>query len=247
MDSAAYGDTVLVGPGAYKDFIDVAHGVTLRSASGPASTVLTGLWTIVRFSKGVSGTLEGFTLTGVPYSSVWEQGVVECLDAGNVRILGNLITNSGRHGIYGSFCLGLEIAGNTIADMYGDGPFMAIYAEHCYPVAIHHNICTGYRCGIGLDSSLANLGCNDSWGNEFDYWPESPGNPWPWGTNFSADPRFCNPQARDYSLDSCSPCLPGSDPNGADCGLVGALGQGCASPSAAEAESWSTVKARFRE
>ncbi len=246
MDSAAFGDTVLVAAGVYTDFIDMDDGVTLRSESGPASTVLSGLWTLVRFGWGISGTLEGFTLTGVPYSQVWERGVVECLDAHDVRILGNVITNSGRHGIYCSYCLGMEFGGNTIADAYGDGPFMAIYVEYSWPVAIHHNICTGHRYGIGLETSGGSLDCNDSWDNTFNYWPEQSENPWPWGTNFSEDPRFCARETKDYSLDSCSPCLPGNDPGGAGCGQVGALGQGCASPSPTETESWSSIKALYR-
>lgn len=47
------------------------------------------------------------------------------------------------------------------------------------------------------------------------------------GGNFSADPLFCRPQTGDYSLDRNSPCLPGNHPEGADCGLIGALAQGC--------------------
>jgi hypothetical protein len=48
------------------------------------------------------------------------------------------------------------------------------------------------------------------------------------GGNFSADPLFCNHD--DYTLDGQSPCLPGNHPDGVDCGLIGARGQGCGSP-----------------
>jgi hypothetical protein len=47
------------------------------------------------------------------------------------------------------------------------------------------------------------------------------------GGNFSADPLFCNAPNDDYTLDGNSPCLPGHNPDGVDCGLVGARGWGC--------------------
>jgi hypothetical protein len=65
------------------------------------------------------------------------------------------------------------------------------------------------------------------------------------GGNFSADPLFCGAEEGDYSLDGYSPCLPGNHPDGVDCGLIGALGQGCgATP--VEETSWGRVKALYR-
>jgi hypothetical protein len=63
--------------------------------------------------------------------------------------------------------------------------------------------------------------------------------------NFSADPLFCDPERNDFSLDSQSPCLPGNHPDGADCGLIGALGEGCA-PVIVEQETWARIKSRYR-
>lgn len=54
--------------------------------------------------------------------------------------------------------------------------------------------------------------------------------------NFSADPLFCNPVDGDYGLSSSSPCLPGQHPEGADCGIIGALGAACG----ATATTWTT-------
>lgn len=65
------------------------------------------------------------------------------------------------------------------------------------------------------------------------------------GGNFSEDPLFCNPENGDYTLNNCSPCLPGNHPEGADCGLIGALGQGCgATP--VEETSWGRIKSLYR-
>ncbi len=47
------------------------------------------------------------------------------------------------------------------------------------------------------------------------------------GGNISADPLFCDLDADDFTLAANSPCLPGNHPDGADCGLIGAVEQGC--------------------
>jgi len=64
------------------------------------------------------------------------------------------------------------------------------------------------------------------------------------GGNFSLDPLFCDPENGDYKLDCNSPCLPGNHPDGVDCGLIGALGQGCGA-TAVEQTSWGRIKALF--
>ena len=65
------------------------------------------------------------------------------------------------------------------------------------------------------------------------------------GGNFSADPLFCDAANNDYTLDACSPCLPGNHPDGVDCGLIGALGQGCGA-TAIEKTSCGRIKALYR-
>ena len=64
--------------------------------------------------------------------------------------------------------------------------------------------------------------------------------------NISADPEFCHPLSGDFTLCSSSPCLPGNHPDGDDCGLIGAFGEGCSGPSAVEHVSWGEVKKLFR-
>jgi len=76
--------------------------------------------------------------------------------------------------------------------------------------------------GIYCDESTPNVSCTDIYGN-------SGGNAvcgTDAGGNFSADPLFCDAGAGDFSLRFGSPCLPGNHPNGAACGLIGALGLG---------------------
>lgn len=63
--------------------------------------------------------------------------------------------------------------------------------------------------------------------------------------NFSADPRFCNRAGKDFGLDADSPCLPGNHPDGSDCGLIGALPQGCGGH-AVEPLTWGAIKTLYR-
>lgn len=61
--------------------------------------------------------------------------------------------------------------------------------------------------------------------------------------NLDADPLFCDPENGDYRLQSDSPCLPQNNPYGV---LYGALGEGCGTVSV-EPESWTRIKARYRD
>ena len=60
--------------------------------------------------------------------------------------------------------------------------------------------------------------------------------------NFSANPLFCDPEAKDFTLATGSPCAP---PGVTGCGLVGALPVGCG-PISVEPASWASIKARYR-
>ena len=61
--------------------------------------------------------------------------------------------------------------------------------------------------------------------------------------NFSADPNFCDAANDDFTLSKESPCMPGLNPTGLNCGFIGALEQGCGVV-AVEATTWGRIKAR---
>jgi hypothetical protein len=98
------------------------------------------------------------------------------------------------------------------------------------------------RC---LSGSIATLTCCDVYGNADGDWTGCIAAQAGVNGNFSADPLFCDPSAGDFRLQSDSPCLPGNHPLGWNCGLVGALGQGCG-PVALTPQTWARVKARYR-
>jgi predicted outer membrane repeat protein len=93
---------------------------------------------------------------------------------------------------------------------------------------------------------MPQLNCCDSFGNAGGDWVgtcvESQAGV---NGNFSADPLFCDLEAGDLRLKSDSPCLPGQHPEGYDCGLIGAFGEGCG-VSATRPVSWGAVKSLFR-
>jgi len=77
------------------------------------------------------------------------------------------------------------------------------------------------------DGSNATLRCCDVYGNIGGDWAGCIEGQNGVDGNFSADPWFCNANGGDFSLAADSPCLPGNHPDGYDCDLIDAFGQGC--------------------
>jgi len=109
---------------------------------------------------------------------------------------------------------------------------------------VHECVVAGTVNGIGIGTwEAATLRCFCFWDNELGngsgwiHAPEELG-------NFTADPRFCNPDAGDFHLFEGSPCLPGEH-GGYSCGLIGALGLGCGEIPTQET-TWGRIKERFR-
>jgi hypothetical protein len=93
---------------------------------------------------------------------------------------------------------------------------------------------------------LADLACCDLFGNAGGDWVGCIAGQYGLNGNFSADPLFCDAVGGDFTLRSNSPCLPGQHPDGYDCGLVGAFGEGCSGPTGVERTSWGSMKSMFR-
>jgi parallel beta-helix repeat protein len=82
------------------------------------------------------------------------------------------------------------------------------------------------RHGVYAEAHPDTVSCNIFWENVDGDWQ---GTPEPLGTdgNAQANPRICPKTLPDPYVHETSPCLPGQHPQGADCGLIGALGMGC--------------------
>lgn len=80
---------------------------------------------------------------------------------------------------------------------------------------------------VSCTGSTAIANCCDVYGNAGGDWVNCLVGEEGVSGNFAADPLFCDPEAGDLTLAANSPCLAGHHPDGADCGLIGALGEGC--------------------
>jgi hypothetical protein len=113
--------------------------------------------------------------------------------------------------------------GTAIAVAMGDMLFSQAFVENCV-------ITDNDRYGIEMNGYGPYGGCycsctdihGNGWGGDWDavYPPDQVGE----DGNLSADPLYCDQAARDYTLDSASPCAPDANP---DCGLIGAFEVGC--------------------
>jgi hypothetical protein len=118
---------------------------------------------------------------------------------------------------------GGRIANNTIAFNQGWNGVAGLSADEA--IVTNNIICQNLGFGVTLcPVNPQDFTCNDVWGNEWNGPANYDGcDMTGMNGNISADPLFCAPQARDFSLDANSPCSGGLNP----CGLVGALDVGC--------------------
>lgn len=112
--------------------------------------------------------------------------------------------------------------------------FNSIVAFSTHGEAIH--------CELNCDASLS---CSDVYGNAGGDWVGCIADQLGSDGNITADPIFCGPENGDFRLRSDSPCLPGNHPDDVDCGLIGALGEGCSPPTPIEQATWGRIKAGY--
>jgi predicted outer membrane repeat protein len=97
------------------------------------------------------------------------------------------------------------------------------------------------------DDGIVTLSCCDVYGNTGGDWVGCIADQYGINGNFSADPLFCDTLNGVFTLQDCSPCLPGYHPDDYDCsGIIGAYGSGCSCQSALEPTTWGGIKSRYR-
>ena len=141
------------------------------------------------------------------------KGAIVCCSA-SPEIINNTITNNvifeRGAGIYVDIDSSPKIFNNIISDNTLE----------------YHNFRDCYAAGIDTENPSISISWNNIFNNKgADYIgiPDQTGI----NGNISVDPMFCDPENRVFSINRMSPCLPGNHPSGEDCGLIGALGQGC--------------------
>jgi hypothetical protein len=146
---------------------------------------------------------------------------------------------------YGTAALrGCTFHGNQ-AGRFGSGADVSsgsLTLERCV-IALHPGTVEPVSCRGGATFQVT---CCDVWGNAAGDWIACLDGLLGVDGNLSADPRFCDAVAGNLRLGDDSPCAPGATA----CGLIGALGVGCAPPVGVAAElgpaSWARIKAGYR-
>jgi len=93
------------------------------------------------------------------------------------------------------------------------------------------------------------LACCDVHGNAEGDWVGCIADQYGVSGNFCALPGFCRADVEPYDFRLCddSCCLPGNHPGGYDCGLIGALGEGChCPPNEVRPSTWGSIKSMYR-
>lgn len=175
----------------------------------------------------------------------WIMRVEDCVFAGNsgaARGGGALLS------LQGAFADDFGIRNCTfLSNQAEEGSAIYLRPPEASSVVVSHCIVAGHS-GVAIDCSpfddpYLSYKCNDFWANQQNF--SGCTDPVGRDGNFSRDPFFCDLAAREYTLRSDSPCLPGQHPEGWDCGLIGALGVGCAAPTATLEQTWGALKVRF--
>jgi parallel beta helix pectate lyase-like protein len=161
-------------------------------------------------------------------------------------IIGNVIVNNtAGNGGAGLWCEGGLIESNTVVGNYHDNFFVqpaGILGGNATIVRnlVVHNTGRG-GSGAGIMCDHGEMYCNDSWGNDLDYWTFSSCDT-SGLRNFSKDPLFCNETSGDYRIADLSPCAP---PLSLGCGQIGALPVACGATPVGR-ETWGRIKVRYR-
>lgn len=169
----------------------------------------------------------------------WDGGVIDCINASPV-ISENVITgNYSESSRASAICCERSspaIISNTIADnSLCSG---AVYCSDQSSPEIRQNIIANTTPNPWSDcesspgicvadtSCHPHVACNDvfnNFGGNYAGIADQTGV----NGNISMDPLFCGPHGGGYKLHALSPCLLHRHPDGADCGVIGALGLGC--------------------
>jgi hypothetical protein len=157
---------------------------------------------------------------------------------------------------WGTLAGGIQLMGNSSPVIIGctffenrgdEGGGLGCYGESS-PV-LERTIIAGSTSGGAIfpDCPDVILSCCDIYGNVGGDWTGCVAAQYGTNGNISADPLFCDTADGDFSLQACSPCLPGNHPDRYDCGdVIGAFGEGCACGAPTEPVSWGTIKAMYR-
>jgi hypothetical protein len=271
LDSAAAGDTVLVGCGTYYEHdILMKAGVCLRGEPGfPPRAILDAQQQhtlMMCYAAGNMATLiEGLTLTHAGAIAIDISG--SGLTVRDCVFRDNPIQNYVVGVTFGSPTFYNCLFHNNFNEDHGSAPVISVaymftqpVFSHCTIVDNSAGVSMNMDGGITIENSILAF-CRDGYTFGDD---EMPGPLILTCSNFfgnhaggdaviaaygsacfSADPQFCGIRgSRNFYLQSDSPCAPGNHPAENACGLIGALPLNCGKVDV-EMKSWGTIKSLY--
>jgi parallel beta-helix repeat protein len=182
-------------------------------------------------------------------------GAISASDA--TPFVSNCVFSGDSCSFYGAALWCRNSANPTLANctFYGESPSRTdrsvIHLEGSSPATMEKCIVAFTKRGKAFlceeEESTPDLTCCDIYGNAGGDWVDRILDQAGASGNFSEDPLFCGAGTLEFTVEACSPCLPGNHPSGYDCGgIVGALGMGCSCGGAVHPVTWGDVKFRFR-
>jgi hypothetical protein len=242
INASAYGDTVLVAPGTYRERVFPKNGVALIGSGAHRTAIwpLSSHPVVLQGDFGRDTRIESFLLIGSTAltwnSCVWCE--FNCSPTIRYNVLIGAV-----NGVLLKENEGFPlIEYNTIYANSGSG--VLSYTGDPVPAqgvpTVRDNIIVANGTGISRNEDAAPLSpapdYNDVWGNGINYSLCSPGE-----HSISVDPMFCSPAFHNFFVDAMSPVI-GAGEFGTN---MGALGVGCGA-SAVEPTSWTQIKAMWR-
>ena len=169
--------------------------------------------------------------------------LTRCLFAGNSAPEGGAIfaVSGSPHINQSTFYGNSATAGSGI---YCYGGEYQIWLENC--IVAFGQGSEGLGCGEYCEAGY-HLGCCDIFANAGGDWVGCIADQYGIEGNFSENPKFCDTASGTFTVEACSPCLPGHHPDGYDCGgPVGAYEAGCGCGEITDPTSWGAIKAIYR-
>jgi predicted outer membrane repeat protein len=183
----------------------------------------------------------------------------DCLTVTECLFEGNCVTyeyGGGLAAVYwgaGTACVSINrctfVHNTNCGSSMGGG---ALYFEMAGAVELENTVIAFCDSGPAIsynwyDPPALDLTCCNIFGNAGGDWIGVIAGQYGIKGNISSDPLFCDALSGDFTLQTCSPCLPGNHPYGYDCGLpMGAYWSGCACQTATRPTTWGAVKSIYR-
>jgi len=208
IDAAISGDTVLVAPGTYREYVIMKDSVNLQGA-GADNTILDGRGRYFVVFGANNCRLDGFTITGYADDDIY--GIC-CQDIQDFVVSHNIIKNNTWSGVY-ALGSSVTISNNLI---FGHDRSPGIYCNNLYfqeaqTLIINNTIYDNRDADIVLwhgASTTPPIVMNNIF-EDFEYKDSIPLLMWNnilnyevGGSNISADPLFADPNSNDYHLKS---------------------------------------------